>query len=870
MKFTGRRILPDLALLFVFLILSVSASVAGTEAEYPVLSQEKLLEPGVSRELARLRAKTMSEVTYRLSFSVREGEKISGRVDLYFDFHPREASPLVLDFAGMSVDSVVLNGESVNFGFRDEHIIIRSGACRQGGNSVRVEFHPDERPFHREKDYLYTLFVPDKARLAFPCFDQPDLKARFVLRLEVPRDWIAVSNSRVVRDSLSSRARVVEFAGTPPLSTYLFSFVAGRFGSKSCSRNGRELWMYYLPDDSTKVTQNAPDMFELHFAALDWLEEYTGIDYPFDKFAFVLIPSFPYSGMEHPGGVLYRSERLLLGERPTKMELLRRAGVISHETSHMWFGDLVTMRWFDDVWLKEAFAQFMADKIVRPSFPEMDHRLLFFSSHMETLYEVERSRGTHPIMQKLENLARAGSLYGNIIYHKPPVMLNQLEKIMGADSLRAALKEYLGKYAFGNASWEELVRILDKHSTNDIVAWSRVWVEEEGRPEFSVRVERDNDGVIKKLVVEQGDPGERGLLWPEKFHVLLSGPGERSLEVFADSRRTEVDSAGGVKADAIFLDSRGEGFGLFRLDPSILDDCCIYEFGEPIERAVYSFELWDNLLEGAAITPYAYAEYLYELFGNEDNELIIQANLHRFEEFFWNFLPDGMRLEWGERFERLFLERMRSGLSPSVKRAYFKTFMRTVLTSSGTETLRELWMGELEIPEMKFSQRDYCDMALELSVRDVEGWREILREQLGRIKNQELRERFAFVMPAASPVPEERTNFFEGLALKENRRHEPWVLEGVYYLHHPLRRFESIQFIEPSLDMLEEIEKTGDIFFPKEWIKATMRYHNSADALRIVERFLMEHPDYPGRLGRIIRQATDMVERAHGYRRNYY
>ena len=170
--------------------------------------------------------------------------------------------------------------------------------------------------------------------------------------------------------------------------------------------------MFHRETDERKVARNRDAIFDLHARALAWLEEYTGIPYPWGKFDFVLIPSFQFGGMEHPGAIFYNASTLLLDESATQNQLLGRANTISHETSHMWFGDLVTMRWFNDVWMKEVMANFLAAKIVNPSFPEINHDLRFLLSHYPSAYGIDRTAGANPIRQNLANLDEAGTLYG--------------------------------------------------------------------------------------------------------------------------------------------------------------------------------------------------------------------------------------------------------------------------------------------------------------------------------------------------------------------------------------------------------------------------------------------------------------------------
>ena len=165
--------------------------------------------------------------------------------------------------------------------------------------------------------------------------------------------------------------------------------------------------------------------------------------------------------MEHVGAIQYRASSLFLDEAPSETRLLGRAGLIAHETAHMWFGNLVTMEWFNDVWTKEVFATFMAGKMVNPSFPDVNHDLNFLVRQYPRAYSVDRTEGANPIRQHLPNLNEAGQMYGAIIYNKAPIMMRKLEKVIGEELFREGIQEYLESYAFDNATWPALIEILD-------------------------------------------------------------------------------------------------------------------------------------------------------------------------------------------------------------------------------------------------------------------------------------------------------------------------------------------------------------------------------------------------------------------------
>ncbi|MDZ7806273.1 MAG: M1 family aminopeptidase [Gracilimonas sp.] len=218
--------------------------------------------------------------------------------------------------------SLSINGEDVEISFQYEHIILPSEYLVSGTNTVDIDFTAGESSLNRNPDYLYTLFVPDRARTAFPLFDQPDLKSVYDLTLEIPKNWEAIANAPVNYEHESDSSKTLNFAPTDLISSYLFSFVAGDFEEVTQTVDGVEMTMLHRESDQDKVDRNMDDIFRLHKASLDWLEEYTVIDYPFQKFDFALIPSFQYGGMEHVGAIQYRASSLFLDEDPSDSQLL--------------------------------------------------------------------------------------------------------------------------------------------------------------------------------------------------------------------------------------------------------------------------------------------------------------------------------------------------------------------------------------------------------------------------------------------------------------------------------------------------------------------------------------------------------------------
>ena len=577
------------------------ASIAFLSACGTPASDTVLLQPGVSRELAQFRKEHFEGVRYNLFFSIPESRKeaVTGKAEITLAL--RKKQPVIIDFRGEpeQVASVLLNGKKVSYAVKDEHIVISAKDVAKGENRVNIEFTANDQSLNRRDEFLYTLLVPDRARTLFPCFDQPDMKSLFTLSLEVPASWQAVANGAIGQEDSTSvpGRRRVSFRETEPLSTYLFSFVAGKLTRETYSRDGRTISIYHRETDPKKVAQ-CPDIASEVFDALEWQEDYTRIPYPFAKYDLIILPGFQFGGMEHTGATLYTDGRMFLNENPTLNERLGRSALIAHETSHMWFGDFVTMEWFNDVWTKEVFANYYASQMIEPLFPGVNHSLNFMLDYIPAAYSEDRTAGANPVKQELANMRDAGLMYGNIIYDKSPVILEMLIKKMGEESFRNGIREYLKTYAYGNATWEGLIGILDKYTDDDLSAWSHIWVNEKGMPEIC--------GVItegKTLLVQQKDPLRRGLLWQQDLSFLIVYPdgGTEDLQVsfekeamfcFKDLKRPAGEGS------FVIPNADGKGYGFFRLFEKDAKACLAYlpACKDEVLRGSLLITLYENLL----------------------------------------------------------------------------------------------------------------------------------------------------------------------------------------------------------------------------------------------------------------------------------
>jgi aminopeptidase N len=845
-----------------YTLLIVLGLLAGCSSPDPVVM---VPEPGVSQQLAQSRALTITDVSYDLHFRIPESQSqpVSGRVAISLTLLNSDA-PLVIDFRAPAdhIHQVLLNGQAVEYSALHDHIVIGAGLLSPGPLSVEINFQSTDSALNRQSDFLYTLFVPDNASTAYPLFEQPDIKANYRLSLSIPADWQALANGQLLSrhtDPDRNEADRLEFATTQPLSSYLFAFAAGRFQTETAVRNGRQMTMYHREADADSVARNLNAIFDLHVTALDWLEDYTTIDYPFDKFDFFAIPAFQFGGMEHPGAIWYRAESLFLDPGTSRSRELGRASLIAHETAHMWFGDLVTMRWFNDVWMKEVFANFLAAKIAGPAFPELDLDLRFYQAHHPTAYAVDRTAGANPIRQPLDNLREAGSLYGAIIYQKAPVVMNQLELLLGEQTLRDGLRTYLSEYAFANADWQELIEILDASTELDLLAWSRAWVDQPGRPRVQSIWQQS-----ALEIVQRDDDEQRDQLWAQPLSVLVSQNGQlRTYDVELSDRNVLIDMPDQSRPDFVLAGIDGVSYGRFEMDESSRQSLLtgIHELDSALHRAVAWQHLWEDVLEHR-LAPEQMLQALMSGLQIESDALLAQQMMGLVRSLWWRYIPDDLRQRQAAALEQVLWDVMQQTSSSGDKGAYFDTLVNVTVSRNGVRRLYELWSGDGTIEGLPLQEQQFITLAEELALRGRPDVSRILDEQQSRITNPDRLARFQFVRTAFEGNANQRSAMFNSFADVRNRQRESWVLDAARAIHHPLRAQQSLPLIRAGLELVEEIQQTGDIFFPLRWLHAILDGHSSSEAAAVVELFIADNSDMPPKLMGKLLQAADGLQRA--------
>ena len=823
------------------------------------------VESGVSYELAQFRKSTLSNIKYELDLDIPESktDRISGTENLTFNYKKQSEVPLQIDFKenAASLLSVSVNGQTIKPVLENEHILIDQKYLKSEHNQITFKFLAGNSALNRRDGYLYTLFVPDRARTMFPCFDQPNLKANYSLTLTIPEKWNAMANGVLKETTVKQGRKKMIFAQSDLLPTYLFSFAAGDFKYFKEKIGLEDAGMLYRETDTIKIKNSMDSIYNLYRNSLAYYEKWTGIPHPFQKHGLVVVPDFQFGGMEHPGAILFQNSTLFLDKNATQSQLNNRSNLLAHEVAHLWFGDMVTMDWFNDVWTKEVFANFMADKSTGASSDKSVYDLKFLTTHFPAAYSVDRTIGANPIRQVLDNLQNAGMMYGPIIYNKAPIMMRQLELLIGEENFRKGISEYLRKYAYSNATWPDLITILDNQTPEDLQSWNKVWVNEPGRPIIDYTIKYKGNKIENFKISQHPEHGDTQKLWPQEFQISLFYPDKiEKVDVkFSEKQQDIPELKGRQKPLFVLQNSSGIGYGVFNVDNDLISGFSLIK--DPVSRASAYISLYENMLGGSGITPQELLHFFAGQLQKESTELNLRLITGYISGIYWGFLTESIRNKESESLENIVWNALQKQAAVNNKKNLFDCYQGIFHSKKAYDNLYTIWKSQTAPQSITLNDEDFTSLALALSLRNNNN-NDLLQEQLTRIKNPDRINRFKIIMKAASSDKKIRDEFFNSLAERQNRSNESAVGSALAYLHHPLRQHTSINYLSKTLELLKEIQKTGDIFFPDNWLRSTFSSYQNPKALTVVNQFIQQNPDYNSILKNKILQATENLRRA--------
>ncbi len=867
-----------LPLLLMLLVLLMMGGVARAASDLPPG------EPagGISRELAQWRSARYTHLRYTLELDLTDPERVSGQVVLRFRFLG-DVSPLVLDWrpaagARLPVASVTafrVNDVAVQPDERDGHLIVPAGALRSGENHVAFEFVSPvgvagtavTRYRDREDgaEYLYSLLVPADASTLFPCIDQPDLKARFTLSATAGEGATVVANAPLAGTVEQPGRRRFRFAETEPTSTYLFAFAAGPFAEFRDEISGTR--MFVRKSQEARARSEVGEVLRLNREALAYFARYFAQPFPFAKYDLVLLPEFAYGGMEHAGATFLREDAVLFPSEPAATDRLRRAQLVFHEASHQWFGDLVTMRWFDDLWLKEGFANLMAAKAARELLPEIDARNAFRALKVSA-YRTDVTEGTTPIWQPLPNLAAAKSAYGSIVYSKAPAVLHQAEFYLGAEAFQTAVRAFLAEHAYASASWDELVRAFETASGTDLQQWARAWVTDAGMPQVDVEWDAGDDGLVRRFLLVQRPLPRRAIErrhdgpWPQRVELLLAyDAGRREvIDVRMDQLHTAVDVPAISGAPRFVFANRGDwGYGLFLLDArsqsAVID--ALGNIDDAFLRALLWDALWESVREGR-LRPAQWVALAIRALPAERDEVTVAGLVGYLQTAVRWYLPDPERSATQAAVEAMLRDGMLGSETLSLRITYFRAYVALAQSEPALALLRQLLDGDVVVPGLTLRSADRFRILRTLLAEQAPDAERRLAAQAADDTTGEGK-RYAYAAEAARPDPMVKRRYFQAF-LDDPALPERWIEDSLAPFNPPEQADLTLPYLESALEALPALKRERRIFFVNNWLAAFINGQRSSEAQHIVEQWLA-HAELEPDLRRKVLEALDALRR---------
>ncbi|KWT59323.1 aminopeptidase N [Streptomyces sp. NRRL F-5755] len=681
----------------------------------------------LTRDEAQRRAKLLSvdayEIDLDLSGAQEAGEGGTYRSVTTVRFDAAEAgAESFIDLVAPTVHEVVLNGENLDPGtvFADSRIALPG--LREGRNELKVvadcAYTNTGEGLHRFVDpvdqqaYLYTQFEVPDARRVFASFEQPDLKATFTFTVKAPEGWKVISNSPAPEPV----DNVWRFETTPRISTYITALIAGPYHSVHSTWEGEgrsvPLGIYCRPSLAEHLDADA--IFEVTRQGFDWFEEKFDYAYPFAKYDQLFVPEFNAGAMENAGAVTIR-DQYVFRSKVTDAAYETRAETILHELAHMWFGDLVTMEWWNDLWLNESFATYtsIACQAHAPG-SRWPHAWTTFANSMKTwAYRQDQLPSTHPIMAEIRDLDDVLVNFDGITYAKGASVLKQLVAYVGMDEFFQGVQAYFKAHAFKNTRLSDLLGALEETSGRDLKTWSKAWLETAGinilRPELEVA----GDGTLTSFAVRQEAPalpaGAKGepVLRPHRIAIgcydLKDGKLVRTdrIELDVDGERTEVPfPAGTRRPDVILLNDDDLSYAKVRLDEDSLRVVTEHlgDFTESLPRALCWASAWDMTRDGE-LPARAYLDLVLSGITKESDIGVVQS-LHRQVKLALDLYAAPAWRETGlAKWTEATLEQLRAAAPGSDHQlAWARAFAAAARTDAQLDLLQGLLDGTQEIP----------------------------------------------------------------------------------------------------------------------------------------------------------------------------
>ncbi len=837
----------------------------------------------LTRTEARRRAAFLTTDSYDIRLDLTQGPE-TFLTETTLRFTASEARETFVDLIAKRVHEIELNGELLSdAASRFDGARVKLPALTEGENTVRILadgiYMNTGEGLHRFVDpvddevYLYTQFEVSDARRMFACFEQPDLKATFHLTVTAPAHWRVISIAATPEPTVSEKDSTVatwEFGPTERISTYLMALIAGNYQGGEGSwrtRDGREIPMGAYARASLAEHVDAQNVIDVTGAGIDFYEESFDCDFPFPKYDQVFVPEYNMGAMENPGAVTYVESYVFRSDVSDAIRE-RRDLTILHELAHMWFGDLVTMRWWDDLWLNESFAEYASTLASAERTRWTDAWTTFAVSEKAWAYNQDQLPSTHPIVADMVDLEAVETNFDGITYAKGASVLRQLVAYVGQEAFFEGLRAYFRTHAWGNTELKDLLVELEATSGRELASWSQLWLQTAGVNTLRPVLEQEADGTLTRFAIAQEAPAEHTTLRPHRLRVggfslekdALVRTHEVELDV--DGPLTEVPQLTGKRADLWLLNDGDLTYAKVRLDPRSLEVAMehLRDLDDPLARTLLWSAAWD-MVRDAELPSRRFQQLVLTNIDREESSSVVRTLLSQLETVAGRYAAEGDRAARTAGAADALWEL--AGSAPAGSDAQLQ-FLEAFARLASTEQHREILAGLLDGSRTLEGRTIDTDLRWKLVIAlsalggiDAAGIDEVLAKddtQSGR--------KSAMTAKAAQPTAEAKSEAWRLTVEQDELPNESLtavvqgfnrVLDPALIAPYQERYFSMLQKVWDSRSN-EIANRLAQGYFPDS--------HGDRSVLDRADGWLADHEDAPFGLRRVVVEGRDTVARA--------
>lgn len=614
---------------------------------------------------------------------------------------------LTVDFHGKKIHSLKVNGQELKkYAQRKGSFDIPKSAVKKD-LIVEIDYLTDasleSKGIRRMKDpvdgeeYLFTDFEPYYAHRLFPCLDQPDLKAVFQFTIKAPEEWKVIHNELPLSEIVEGKYRTTKFTPTPILSTYLIFVGAGPYTEWKDQHEKIPLFIHSRKSMSKFV--DADNIFRTIKKGLDFFPQYFDSPYPYSKYGQIFVPDLQMNAVENAGAVAFH-EMFLFFESPSESRIYGRDNIILHEMAHMWFGNLVTMHWWNDLWLKEGFATYLAGiaqtRVMKTEFGNMD----MLNAKNWAYWLDQMSTTTHSVESLIPDVRSSRGIFDAITYAKGAASLKQLHFFVGEEGFKKGIRNYFKKFALKNANRDEFIQSIAESSGKDLKDWAHKWLQTAGLNKIRVEFECSKNK-ISKINVHQ-DKSSSGNYLPHRTLFGLYKPGKNNLNLISsfdltyDNELKYTEEMNGTECPQFILPNQNdEDYGLFSLDKTSLRQATIAltKLPDPVSR----LQVWTILMQmvkDAELNPKQFMEFAIEAFKFEKDPNLLSfvfaryLNVRDFRLIWTYYLTVSERAAIAPAFEKVLWQRvLTSEPGSSLQGLFFDAY---IIYGQSKETLAKI------------------------------------------------------------------------------------------------------------------------------------------------------------------------------------